>query len=67
MIKIRIQIDGNQFGFVEYECVETLEEYLDCIKGSATSIVALKERHSGAIVTIPLKKYVVEAWSIEDE
>ena len=69
MIKVKVILDGNQFGYATYTCKETFEEYQAILFQAAgcPSLIALTEIDSGAIITIPIKKYVVEVWPIADE
>ena len=71
MIKVKVILDGNQFGYATYTCKETFEEYQAILFRTLTvgcpSLIALTEIDSGAIITIPIKKYVVEVWPIADE
>ena len=66
MIKVRVQLDGNNYGYVTYICKETIEQYQDYITNSPTSLIALTEADTDALITIPLKRYVVEAWEISE-
>jgi hypothetical protein len=66
MIKVRIQLDGNEYGYLTYTCKETIEQYQDYVANSPTSLIALTEAETGALITIPLRRYVVEAW-VPDE
>ncbi len=61
MIKVRIQLDGNEYGYLTYTCKETIEQYQDYVTKSPT-LIALTEAETGALITIPLRRYVVEAW-----
>lgn len=36
MIKVRVRLDGNDFGYVEYKCDETMEEYLEWLNSPCT-------------------------------
>lgn len=69
MIKVRVQLDGDQFGYVTYTCKETFEEYQQILFQDAgcPALIALTEKDSGAIITIPIKKYVVEVWPVTDK
>ena len=69
MIKVRVQLDGDQFGYVTYTCKETFEEYQAILfqDGGCPSLIALTEIDSEAIITIPIKRYVVEVWPITNE
>ena len=66
MIKVRVQLDGNNFGYVTYICKETIEQYQDYVANSPTSLIALTEADTDALITIPLKRYVVEAWEVDE-
>ena len=65
MIKIRIHLDGHDRGFLEYVCKETMEQYLEFIS-SPSELIGLIEIDSKALISIPVNKYVVEAWSLDD-
>ena len=66
MIKIRIHLDGNDQGYLTYTCKETMEEYLDYIINGSASILGVTEADTNAFITIPWKRYVVEAWELEE-
>ena len=66
MIKVRVQLDGNDYGYVTYACKETIEQYQDYVANSPTSLIALTEVDTDALITIPLRRYVVEAWAIDE-
>ena len=65
MIKVKVQLDGNQFGYVQYTCKESIKEYCNYVRSPA-NIIMLTEIDSGAIITIPTDKYVVEAWEVDE-
>ena len=65
MIKVRVHLDGNQFGCLNYTCKESVDEYRSFIKSPA-NIIMLTEIDSEAIITIPTDKYVIEAWEIDE-
>lgn len=66
MINVRIHLDGNDYGYITYACKETIEQYQDYITNSPTSLITLTEMNTNALITIPLRRYVVEAW-VPDE
>ena len=65
MIKVRIHLDGNECGYLTYACKETIEQYKDYLTSGA-SVIGLTEINSDALITIPFKRYVVEAWSADE-
>ena len=65
MIKVRVQLDGNESGYLTYTCKETMDEYLSYISGP-NHLIGLVEVNTNALISIPVRKYVVEAWEIDD-
>ena len=66
MIKVRVQLDGSQFGYVTYICKGNMEEYIDCITNCNLKVLGLTEVDSNAFITIPWKRYVVEVSEIAE-
>lgn len=66
MIKVRVQLDGNQFGYVTYICKQTMEWYKDVLAliDDNVTLIALTEANTGALITIPIKRYIVEVSEI---
>lgn len=65
MIKIRIHLDGNEQGYLTYTCKESMEEYMELLSEPLT-LIGLTEKDTEALITIPIKKYVIEVWSIDE-
>ena len=66
MIKIRVQLDGNEQGYLTYTFKETMEEYREYVSDSSTLLIGLTEVDTNSLVTIPLRRYVVEAWEVDE-
>ena len=66
MIKVRVQLDGNEQGYLTYTFKETMEEYMEHISNSSTLIIGLTEVDTNSLVTIPLRRYVVEVWEVDE-
>lgn len=66
MIKVRIHLDGNEQGYLTYTCKESMKEYIDFITNSNPRVLGLTEIDSNAFITIPWKRYVVEAWELNE-
>ena len=64
MIKVRVQLDGNQFGYVTYICKQTIEWYKDALANDNVVLIGLTEANTGALITIPIKRYIVEVSEI---
>lgn len=64
MIKVKVQLDGNQFGYVTYICKQTIEEYKDTLAHDNIELIGLTEANTGALITIPIKRYIVEVSEI---
>lgn len=64
MIKVRVQLDGNQFGYVTYICKQTIEWYKDALADDNVILIGLTEANTGALITIPIKRYIVEVSEI---
>lgn len=68
MIKVKVQLDGNQFGYVTYICEQTIEWYKDALAlvDNDVTLIALTEVNTGALITIPIKRYIVEVEKIDE-
>ena len=64
MIKVIVQLDGNQLGYVTYVCKQTIEEYKNALAHDNIELIELTEANMGALITIPIKRYVVEVSEI---
>lgn len=63
MIKVRVQLDGNQFGYITYICNETIEQFFEWRNNHC---ILLTEKDTNKIISIPLQKYVVEVEKIDE-
>lgn len=68
MIKVRVQLDGNQFGYVTYICKQTIEWYKAALAlvDNDVALIELTEANTGALITIPIKRYIVEVEKIDE-
>ena len=60
MIKVRVHLDGNDFGYCTYTCNETLKQFLEYTSGP-NPLIRLTEVDTNAFISIPIRRYVVEA------
>ena len=65
MIKVRVHLDGNDYGYTTYTCNATMEQFLTYLSGS-NPLVGLTEVDTNAFISIPIRRYVVEAWEVDE-
>ena len=66
MIKVRVQLDGNKQGYLTYTFKETMEKYREYVSDPSTLLIGLTEVDTNHLVTIPLRRYVIEAWEVDE-
>lgn len=63
MIKVTVHLDGNNFGYVEYKCNETIQQFIEWSKNPC---VTLTEKDTKKIISIPIQKYVVVVEKLDE-
>lgn len=58
MIKVKILLDGNQFGCYETICNETIQQFIEYMNYEVNCI-GLTEKDTNRLISIPVSKYVV--------
>ena len=64
MIKVKIYLDGDDFGVLDYTCNGTIQQFTECMNNNA-ELISLTVKDTNAIVSIPVTKYVVEVLEVD--